>query len=67
MKALLSFEFGARGFAIPGAGGNAAVAQLVLLHFAVFGCRQFIDELDEARDGKGGKPRPAKFGTARLR
>ena len=48
-------------FAIPGAGRDAALAQLVFLHLAVLGRRQRVDELDEARHREAGEPRPAEF------
>src|SRR5579863_6493168 len=51
---------------VPGPRGDAAVAELIFLHLAVLGCRQFIDKFDETWHGEAGQARCAELGQAAL-
>jgi len=48
------------GLAVPSPVGNAAVAQLVLLHLSAFGARQLAHEFEISRNGEIGQARFAK-------
>src|SRR5579863_5771532 len=48
-RGVLALDLGGFRLPIPGLRGDAAVAELVFLHLAVLGCRQFVDEFDETR------------------